>query len=708
MRVVDRDRAPRGRAGRPRPPTPRRAARPTSARSPTRPAATSAPARPRRRRPAGRPVDSAPVGVDQHQRGGRPRSARPRPAARRPATRWRPAARSRRGQLGDVADHRGTPGRSTARPRPRSAAAGPATPGRRRRGTAVEQLAAAGAHVHQVQRVGPAEASSTRRSSSQHRAGEQRRGVHRGAEVGGRRLAAGVEARRRRTAPPPTPPRHPIAMSHPGRDASGDAGREGLRQGAATQRVPRAYPAIDRYPSRGLDRDEQALAPRARPLAVGVRRRRPRGRRARCRARSRRPSRGRRRPAVSAASRDRAERLLPGVPLLPRRRGRPARADLVLLTVPDDVLPRAGRRPGRRPAPCAPGQLVVHTSGAHGLARARAGRAARAPAAGAAPGDDVHRHRVDLDRLAGARFGVTAPEALRPVAEALVVEMGGEPVWIAEEAPRALPRGARARRQPPGHPGRRGDGPAARGRRRATRRGCSAPLLGAALDNALRSGDAALTGPVVARRRRHRRGALCDASPVRAGGGARVSRAGPADRRPGAGRRAAKPEPRGAPAGRARRAAPSAALVHESGRARRPWSSTRRRPSWRGAARADRLRRLALVPTMGALHAGHRALIRAARAQRATSRGEHLRQPAAVRPERGPRPLPADLGRRPRDVRGRGRRRWSSRPRSTRCTRAAEPAVPASTAGRWARCSRAPPARALRRRAHRRAASCST
>ena len=40
---------------------------------------------------------------------------------------------------------------------------------------------------------------------------------------------------------------------------------------------------------------------------------------------------------------------------------------------------------------------------------------------------------MDLDRLADCCFGVTAPEALRPVAEALVVEMGGEPVWIEED-----------------------------------------------------------------------------------------------------------------------------------------------------------------------------------------------------------------------------------------------------------------------------------
>src|SRR5260370_19892068 len=39
----------------------------------------------------------------------------------------------------------------------------------------------------------------------------------------------------------------------------------------------------------------------------------------------------------------------------------------------------------------------------------------------------------DLDRLAGISFGVTAPDRLRLVAEALVIEMGGEPVFIEEQ-----------------------------------------------------------------------------------------------------------------------------------------------------------------------------------------------------------------------------------------------------------------------------------
>jgi predicted short-subunit dehydrogenase-like oxidoreductase (DUF2520 family) len=101
----------------------------------------------------------------------------------------------------------------------------------------------------------------------------------------------------------------------------------------------------------------------------------------------------------------------------------------------------------------------------------------------------------DVDRLKGVCFGVTAPDLLRPAAEALVIEMGGEPVFIAEEN-RALYHAALAFSA--NHlvtlvaeaasmlAAAGADNPNA----------MLGPLLGAALDNALRFGDAGLTGPV--------------------------------------------------------------------------------------------------------------------------------------------------------------------------------------------------------------------
>ena len=40
---------------------------------------------------------------------------------------------------------------------------------------------------------------------------------------------------------------------------------------------------------------------------------------------------------------------------------------------------------------------------------------------------------VDLERLLDATFGVTTVDLARPLAEALVIEMGGEPLWVPEQ-----------------------------------------------------------------------------------------------------------------------------------------------------------------------------------------------------------------------------------------------------------------------------------
>jgi len=196
---------------------------------------------------------------------------------------------------------------------------------------------------------------------------------------------------------------------------------------------------------------------------------------------------------VSRASRRRAERLLPGVPLLPPDEVVGA-AELVLLGVPDDRL--GGLVEGLAASEAwRPGQLVAHVSGAHGLAVLAPAAAAGALPLALHPSMTFTDRPEDVDRVVGVCFGVTAPEGLRPVAEALVVEMGGEPVWIADSA-RPLYHAALAiganhlvalvaeaadllRLAGVAEPGR-----------------VLGPLLGAALDNALRSGDAALTGPV--------------------------------------------------------------------------------------------------------------------------------------------------------------------------------------------------------------------
>jgi predicted short-subunit dehydrogenase-like oxidoreductase (DUF2520 family) len=90
---------------------------------------------------------------------------------------------------------------------------------------------------------------------------------------------------------------------------------------------------------------------------------------------------------------------------------------------------------------------------------------------------------------------VTAPEPVLPAAEALVIEMGGEPVVI-DEANRALYHAglASAANHLVALVAQSADVLRAAGVAEPSR--MLAPLLSAALDNALRLGDAGLTGPV--------------------------------------------------------------------------------------------------------------------------------------------------------------------------------------------------------------------
>jgi predicted short-subunit dehydrogenase-like oxidoreductase (DUF2520 family) len=197
--------------------------------------------------------------------------------------------------------------------------------------------------------------------------------------------------------------------------------------------------------------------------------------------------------AVSAASRERADTLLPGVPVLEVPRV-VERAELVLLAVPDDALP--GLVAGlAATGGWQPGQLVVHTSGRHGWRLLGPAVAAGAIPLALHPAMTFTGTSLDLARLLGCCFGVTAPGPVLPIAQALVVEMGAEPVVVAEEA-RPLYHAALA------HTANHLVTLVAEGLDLLRSAGVDAgdrvlaPLLSAALDNALRHGQAALTGPV--------------------------------------------------------------------------------------------------------------------------------------------------------------------------------------------------------------------
>lgn len=200
--------------------------------------------------------------------------------------------------------------------------------------------------------------------------------------------------------------------------------------------------------------------------------------------------------AISAASRRRAEKLLPGVPLRPPDQVASA-ADLVLLAVPDDALPGLVRGLAATGSWRA-GQIVIHTSGAHGIEVLRPAADAGALPLALHPVMTFTGREEDLQRMAACSVGVTAPpgdEAAWNVGEALTMEMGAEPVRVPESA-RPLYHAALAH----------GANHLVtlvndcvdllRGSDIPNAERMLGPLLSAALDNALRHGDRALTGPV--------------------------------------------------------------------------------------------------------------------------------------------------------------------------------------------------------------------
>src|SRR6476469_467002 len=196
----------------------------------------------------------------------------------------------------------------------------------------------------------------------------------------------------------------------------------------------------------------------------------------------------------SAASLHRIETLLPGV-----RHAKPtdvARScDLLLLTVPDDMLENVITQLVGAGA-IREGQVVCHTSGRHGLSVLATATAIGARPIAMHPAMTFTGTELDLERLTGCVFGMTAGDGERELAEGLVADLGGIAMWVPESkrtlyhaglahganhlvtlVSQAMELLAASGAEDPA----------------ATLR----PLLSAALDNALAQGDAALTGPIV-------------------------------------------------------------------------------------------------------------------------------------------------------------------------------------------------------------------
>ncbi|WP_368497390.1 Rossmann-like and DUF2520 domain-containing protein [Herbiconiux sp. A18JL235] len=134
--------------------------------------------------------------------------------------------------------------------------------------------------------------------------------------------------------------------------------------------------------------------------------------------------------AISRESVERAETILPGVPVLtvPEL---VERSELVVLAVPSDQLEQlvAGLA---ETGTWQMGQLVLHTAPQFGTEVFAPARAAGVIPLAVHPAMAFTGTSIDVARLAGTHFAVTAPGPVLPIAQALVVEMGGEPVVVAE------------------------------------------------------------------------------------------------------------------------------------------------------------------------------------------------------------------------------------------------------------------------------------
>lgn len=134
--------------------------------------------------------------------------------------------------------------------------------------------------------------------------------------------------------------------------------------------------------------------------------------------------------ASSERSQDRASALLPGVPILAVDEVI-RRSELVLLAVPTDQLASLVAGLADLGAWQA-GQLVLHTAAEYGTDVLAPAAAAGVIPLALHPAMVFTGTSLDLARLPETYFAVTCAPAVLPIGQALVVEMGAEPLVIAE------------------------------------------------------------------------------------------------------------------------------------------------------------------------------------------------------------------------------------------------------------------------------------
>ena len=108
-----------------------------------------------------------------------------------------------------------------------------------------------------------------------------------------------------------------------------------------------------------------------------------------------------------------------------------AQADLVVLALPQEEIVPVSEGLAALGA-WKPGQLVLHTNAALGVAALAAAVASGAIPLAIHPAIAFSGTSLDLRALAGAYAGVSASNAVLPIAQALAVELGLEPQIIAE------------------------------------------------------------------------------------------------------------------------------------------------------------------------------------------------------------------------------------------------------------------------------------
>jgi predicted short-subunit dehydrogenase-like oxidoreductase (DUF2520 family) len=134
--------------------------------------------------------------------------------------------------------------------------------------------------------------------------------------------------------------------------------------------------------------------------------------------------------AVSEVNRERARAMLADVPIL-EIPDLIERSELVILAIPQSELESLVAGLAATGA-WQPGQLVLHTAPGFGTDVLRPAMAAGAIPLAVHPAMTFTGTSVDLARLRECYFAVTAPAPVLPIAQALVVEMGSEPVIVAE------------------------------------------------------------------------------------------------------------------------------------------------------------------------------------------------------------------------------------------------------------------------------------